>query len=1746
MKRNSLRILSLLLALLIAATLPLQALAVATPAQADSANREDSLTLGSDSHFTYTTDYHSGQGTAQTLPESAVRVGSGEGYTLYQVTEPEEMAAMLGLEKDSGSTAQYIEVQDEHVTAMVVVDGSLPLSQNETLHLRLGSQPDSVQVQQAQRGILAEQNAVYQRICKALDTQLPLVGQYSVLTNSFAIECMASQVAALENIPGVKSCYIAPTFEAIPADAFEYTDNVQFYGPGVMAGADAAWARGYTGEGMVIGIVDTGLTLKHNAFATIPQTQRFTRDTISKALETGLLHAQEQVDGLTADDLYYSGKVVYHFDYAESDTDVSHGSTSEHGTHVAGIAAGNDTTTVETDGILGIKGTAYNAQLAIFKVFSGENASFAVLLAGVEDAILLGLDAVNLSLGAAGGGTYDEGFTEVFDNALNLGVNILCAAGNEFDASFGNRYGFNEANTKNVDNGVGNIPANYASTLSVASVDSNGYPISSPWTQYGGGVGTFHERSEMEFYEAGAPFDKQLNTMLGGREWDTVVMEGYGTAENIARYDVRGKLVLLFEDRFEESVSTQEVYDNLLAAGAAGIMLVSEDEEEDDWPADMSVTRSEIPMAFTMRWCLMDYIRYFELHPEEPQTMYILPSVTPVSTAGRISDFSSRGTTIDLTIKPEISAVGGMVYSSYGSGKSGYAAASGTSMAAPQVAGAVALVKEYLQKNHSTLLADMSGAEISELINAILMSTANPIVYEDSALFWTVRSQGAGMLDLAQATAPEAYLTVNGQRPKLELGDDPERTGSYSLRFEVRNLTDTDKTYALRTIVQTEGVDIDMIDGYDDTYLAAGHGTSVFRYFMNGKPQALDATVSAPQYVVVRAGQTTSVSLQIDLTAEAKAWLDQYYSKGGYVEGFVFLTEEEPNGDSLSLPFLGFYGDWSEVSIMDNTFYWEAPTQSWSFLNDSAITINSAIIRDGETYRYLGDRYTWEMNPKAVGYLTYSNDRNYISPNGDGWRDALEAVYIGQMRYAGEIRYSITNAETGAVYYEKEMSGVSKNIADAEGMIYPTGADAYTLFDAWGGTDAEGNILPDGTGVMVDISFETSFAGERKTEQWSFPIFIDTQAPEVSIEIVGANSYEIEITDNGMLCEQTFSCTGKYGTAFSDGMYEPTQEEVLQNGGTSSWIEGFSYGMQRMELTVWDYAGNCASYIIIFNEGTVDIPEERVDLVVGEHITVRNVGAYDTQVVHDPLSWSSGNSSIATVTRDAEDENSAVIQAVAAGNTLVTATRKSKAMSDSVEVYVHDGLASILASAGENGSISDAGELLLPMGESKTYTITPEAHYVVADVLVDGQSVGAVTEYTFTNEAAGRSSHTIEARFALETFTVRFLDWDGSVLSTQQVAWGEAATAPEAPTRALHTFLCWDTDFSAITQPTDVKALYVENDMTTYYAIAIVRSEGGRIDGPTQVMAGEDATFTITPDEGYLLEDVLVDGQSVGAVTEYTFTNVSACHYIQAVFHSHHYTAEVTAPTCTADGYTTYTCTCGDSYVSDRVAALGHQPALQDAVEPGCTEDGYTGDTVCARCGALLERGETIPAFCPSAAFSDLDTAQWYHESVDYVLRNGLMQGVVDGRFAPNDRLTRAALVTVLYRLAGAPDVSGQTHPFADVAADQWYSAAITWAYQTGLVKGMDATHFQPDAPIIREQLATILYRYADAPLAGDADALAAYRDAAAISEYAREAMCWAVSTGLLQGSGNQALEPSATATRAQIATILMRFCQSA
>ena len=270
----------------------------------------------------------------------------------------------------------------------------------------------------------------------------------------------------------------------------------------------------------------------------------------------------------------------------------------------------------------------------------------------------------------------------------------------------------------------------------------------------------------------------------------------------------------------------------------------------------------------------------------------------------------------------------------------------------------------------------------------------------------------------------------------------------------------------------------------------------------------------------------------------------------------------------------------------------------------------------------------------------------------------------------------------------------------------------------------------------------------------------------------------------------------------------------------------------------------------------------------------------------------------------------------------------------------------------------------------------------------------------------------------------------------------------------------------------------------------------------------------------------------------------------RATAHEHNYNAVVTAPTCTEKGYTTHTCACGDSYVDTYVDALGHAwDSGKVTKEPTETKTGVKTFT-CTRCGET--KTETIPVTnCPSAVFTDVQGGDhWAHEGIDYCIANGLMSGIGNDLFGPKLTTTRAQIVQILYNLEGEPKVSGTT-PFTDLTQD-WYQDAVLWAYQTGVVAGTSSTTFEPDRPVTREQIAVILMEYVTRVLKLErtwtpAD-LSTFPDADSVSDWAKDALADAVGLGLISGASNGGqtyLEPQGSATREQVATILMEFCKN-
>lgn len=243
--------------------------------------------------------------------------------------------------------------------------------------------------------------------------------------------------------------------------------------------------------------------------------------------------------------------------------------------------------------------------------------------------------------------------------------------------------------------------------------------------------------------------------------------------------------------------------------------------------------------------------------------------------------------------------------------------------------------------------------------------------------------------------------------------------------------------------------------------------------------------------------------------------------------------------------------------------------------------------------------------------------------------------------------------------------------------------------------------------------------------------------------------------------------------------------------------------------------------------------------------------------------------------------------------------------------------------------------------------------------------------------------------------------------------------------------------------------------------------------------------------------------------------------------------AETAPATCTEKGASVYVCSCGETYPAGETAALGHDFA----------------DGVCTRCGATDPNWEPPVPVDPCADYTDVDRGSWYHSAADFVIERGIMGSTKTGAltFEPSTACTRSMIVSILYRLSGSPEVTYEAK-FPDVPADKWYTDAVIWAYQNGIVKGYDTGLFGTNDKITREQMAVILMTYAqycDKDTDQTAD-LSVFPDGSKAT-WSKTYVEWAVGAGMISGktnNGKTLLDPQGNATRAEVATILMRFCE--
>ncbi|MEF2666888.1 MAG: S8 family serine peptidase [Oscillospiraceae bacterium] len=1232
--------------------------------------------------------------------------------------------------------------------------------------------------------LLRTQKSALAQINRAIDARVEPQRQYTTLLNGFSATVTYGQYKAIRKLDCVQSAFISPTFELLPDTA----NSNRMIGGGIYN------TTGFTGEGMLVAILDTGVDMSHEIFKTAPKSPSLTQEKLRTLLETYDFQVESIIKGISVSNLYYSAKIPFQFDYGDKDKDGNPGEKGSHGTHVASTAAGN---VGVNDAVMGVAPQAQIINMNVFKSTGG--ASYADILAALEDCILLGVDVANLSLGSdCGYIDYDseDAFTksllDVFERTGESGVSLAVAAGNAYNAAYGDAFG-GKALASNPDYGLVSEPSTYGESLSVAAV-SNGM-VKGPYVTVGGKNLAYQDSATISEDENAKPF-RSLSAR-GSIEY--VVVPNYGAEEDYAGLDLTGKIALVQRGG---GMYYEQKERNAANAGAIGMLVYN------NVPGMlyMSITDWKIPCAFISQ-AAGEYMKQ-----QETKTLSVASADALVeSPTYGMADFSSWGATPELTLKPEITAPGAGIYAAV---PGGYESMDGTSMASPHAAGGMAIVQQALKARDNS----MTGAQRKHMTDTLLMSTAH-VIYDDNGVPYSPRKQGAGLMSINDAVNTRGYLSVEGmERPKLELKDDPAMKGVYTMTFTVHNTGSDTLYYDVTPLVLT------------DTTEAYVNGNQQEFSTISGSSRLLPHTFTTNcenNRVAVAPGKTADVTVTVTVTGEGRKMLAQF-PNGSYVEGFVTLTQVAADGSALTdpidlgLPFLAFYGDWTKAPIMDSTDYWEtldgSASQAQAYMN-TAFSSSSENTVD----TYLGDN-----NYTTVPYLA---DRNAISPNNDDFMDSLTGIYTGLLRNTKSLKYTITGAN-GQVYYSKDCEYVGKSIYSYDYYrIVPAGVDAeYDGIEPWYGTDSHNAKLPNNTKATVTIEATLPYGdgvGTNQKHSWSFPITIDTEEPHADnlkvTESEGRYYLSLDVSDNQYVAAVVF-----YNIKNSEMLYG-MQGFGEDKPGVTSHIKEYDitgFG-ETFGMIVHDYAGNSKVY-------TVRAPGNPDD-----HGTITPTNILWTENFNEkwlPDDWSvqSKGGSLNTWYRD-EDYMAAVdhdddnqqdewlisrttdisgvdtevhmvfdfyttywhtveykhcnLQVMASGDGgqnwqeiwnlqrdsgLFTAWTKTQAKVtipeslqnskdlrfafvytgkggsnlslDNVQLYAEerDNYVAVTATAGEGGTITPAGQTLVKKGTSKTFDIAPAQGYEIVNVNVDGTDLGPISYYTFQRVGV---DHTISATF---------------------------------------------------------------------------------------------------------------------------------------------------------------------------------------------------------------------------------------------------------------------------------------------------------------------------------------------------------------------------------------------------------------
>ncbi len=1162
--------------------------------------------------------------------------------------------------------------------------------------------------------IRSEQNAFLRALAQE-GISFKEEGRYETLLNAVAIEVNTKYVSQIKKMQGVESVVITTAYSEPKTFTTSSTQEVfnmtSVYKTGIYDSTsftDVTGSENDYGEGTVVAILDTGLDYTHEAYQRQPENPAWNTDTVTQKLNANNLTSEKRSNGLETKDVYVSSKIPFAYDYADNDPDV-YPSYSNHGTHVAGIIGGyNENGYTDKDGNdvhEVFRGVVPDAQLVICKVFTDDLESTELggaeaenIIAALEDCVMLGVDVINMSLGTSCGfSTTDDGDDEgemlnaVYEAIADEGISLVCAASNDYSSGYGGVFGTNLK--QNPDSSTVGSPSTFASALSVASISGQESPYMIGLNQNG-------EDDSFVFFEEsrdenGNPYDF-VNQMLGDESKtemiaEYVVIPGTGAMghyskaitdefkKNRAEGIMSIALVERGESTFQEKVQMAKrmgadaiiVYNNV-----AGLIRMNLGEIED------SMRIPAVSIDKESGKTLIDALR--DQNGNLPNLPVGKIKICRDTSAGPfMSEFSSWGPTHDLKLKPEITAHGGEITSTV---PGGYGEQSGTSMASPNMAGVMAIIRNYIKANPALRALATEGTEvnpvlINRLANQLIMSTATT-VRDKGGRPYSPRKQGAGLGSLDNVVNnTSAYLWVDNAgsdyRPKLEIGDDPQKTGVISkdrLTFKLSNFGTNELSFTTSHLFFTETVESGGLAVAEQAYMLDDVASE---WYVNGSKLSGDE-------ITVEAGATLTISVELNLSNDELKYFEQNFPNGMYLEGFLQLKSTSASQCDLSIPFLGFHGDWEGSAMLDYDAYEVAKDEADPSLEDSekkqasvwatqpySIYYNEKYILPMGGYVYLVDEnddpvYTDEKYNSISRYNNYygeDNTENYLTTTG------IKAVYAGLLRNARLVTYSLINEETGeAVFVNKEINRVGKAYAGG-GQAVPGNVE-LELYPEEYGLLANGVYRMDFTFYMNDPDEYTIFADDPNLPEganpnnmrgeYSFTFTVDYDAPvlqdaRVRYKTIKDSSgkekqsiyLDLDVYDNHyaqaiMLCYPKTNSQGELVLQLATDYATPVRSQT-KNGTTTVSIDITDiyeqYGNQ-LYVQIDDYAVNsCLYQLDLDTMHSSQLPENGdFALASGEdNISLDIYGTHKVKLVYDGnasianFSWTSDTPTVAAV-----------------------------------------------------------------------------------------------------------------------------------------------------------------------------------------------------------------------------------------------------------------------------------------------------------------------------------------------------------------------------------------------------------------------------------------------------------------------------------------------------------------------------------